>query len=89
MPHMAHAQALLAANDPFLRAVEVEPEPEPEPEAEIGVSPKPPPATAAAATAAANSAMASSTVVPALCAHPAKHEVQAAFLHILNEEGEF
>ena len=76
---MAHAQALLAANDPFLRTVEAEPE------AQVGVSRKPRPDAAAAVV---TTAIAPSTVVPALCSHPAKHEVQAAVLHILNEEGE-
>lgn len=81
---LCSCQALLAANDPFLRGVEAEPDPEPE--AELWVSPKARPATAAITSAAT---IAKSTVVPALCSHPAKHEVQAAVLHILNEEGEF
>eukprot|EP00904_Undaria_pinnatifida_P009201 jgi/Undpi1/5410/HiC_scaffold_2.g00691.m1 len=80
--YMMSTKALLAANDPFLRGVEAEPDPEPE--AELWVSPKARPATAAITSAAT---IAKSTVVPALCSHPAKHEVQAAVLHILNEEG--
>lgn len=77
---VAHAQALLAANDPFLRMVEAEPEAD-----VVSVSRKPRPDTA---VAVATTPIAPSTVIPALCSHPAKHEVQAAVLHILNEEGE-